>query len=92
MLVLVNLMLNIYYSLPIDSDLIFGLVPVKFDYWVPWYLLMKRTNVSRYQQRIGDRIYRYSDEQKMTELGRSSISEAFSNFCLSSSLPMTLAA
>ena len=36
--------------------------------------------------------YRYNEEQKMTEFGRSSISEALSNFSCSSLLPMTLAA
>ena len=37
-------------------------------------------------------LQRYSDEQKMTEFGRSSISEAFSNFSCSSLLPITFAA
>lgn len=41
---------------------------------------------------IGPADYRYSDEQKMTEFGRSSISDAFWNFSCSSVLPMTLAA
>lgn len=36
--------------------------------------------------------YKYSDEQKMTEFGRSSISDDFSNFSLSSEFPITLAA
>ena len=36
--------------------------------------------------------YRYNEEQKMTELGRSSISDDFSNFSWSSVFPMTFAA
>lgn len=36
--------------------------------------------------------YRYNEEQKMTELGRSSISDALSNLSCSSALPITLAA
>lgn len=37
-------------------------------------------------------VHRYSDEQKMTEFGRSSISDDFSNFSLSSLFPMTFEA
>jgi hypothetical protein len=44
------------------------------------------------RERIRVQLYRYNDEQKMTELGRSSISDAFSNFSCSSLFPMTLAA
>ncbi len=36
--------------------------------------------------------YKYNEEQKITEFGLSSISEAFSNFSLSSWFPITLAA
>lgn len=36
--------------------------------------------------------YKYNDEQKITELGRSSISDDFSNFSFSSAFPITLAA
>ena len=36
--------------------------------------------------------YKYSDEQKMTEFGLSSISDAFSNFSCSSLFPITFAA
>ena len=38
------------------------------------------------------KFYRYSDEQKMTEFGRSNISDAFSNFSFSSAFPIALAA
>ena len=36
--------------------------------------------------------HRYNDEQKITEFGRASISEALSNFSCSSAFPMTFAA
>lgn len=37
-------------------------------------------------------VYRYSEEQKMTEFGRSSISDALVNFSSNSVLPIALAA
>jgi len=53
---------------------------------------MDKKIVNRSLASEGVQLYKYNDEQKITELGRSSIPEAFSNFSFSSVLPMTLAA
>lgn len=58
-------------------------------------ILTRKTIYNNGNNKNGDKIsdiYKYRDEQKITELGRSSISDAFSNFSFSSELPMTLAA